>query len=830
MLVSYRWLRELVPALETPPADLARRLSLVGLTVDAIQPFGAALDQVVVAQVRKLEPHPERSGLTLVTVDRGSGNELGVVCGASNVPEPGGLVALAPLGATLPGQEPLLPRKIGGIESAGMLVSELELGLAADAEGILVLPKGCAESGSPLSQALPYARDTIFEIDVTPNRPDALGHVGIARDVAALLKLPFSPPVPKPPKRTAELALADLIEIDNQDLERCPHYGAALVVDVRVSASPPWLRYRLSSLGIRPISNIVDITNLLLLEFAQPMHAFDLDRVRGARVVIRRASAGEPFTTLDGVVRQLNTDDLVICDAEGPTALAGVMGGLDSEIKDTTRRVLLECAYFTPRGIRRTARRHGMHTESSHRFERGTDRDGVPRVLDHAVSLLTELASGKAVPGAIHAKAPSPPISKIKLRSERLNALLGVEVPFADALAILEHLGLTIASRSETSAEVAGVSFRPDIQIEADLIEEVARIRGLERIPTIVPKIVPQPPRPTGKLERLSAEHAVALGLSEALTYAFVAAEQLEAVHAAPAVVRLSNPLSEERNVMRTSLLPGLLEALRRARRRGEQSVRLFSVGPRFLSPPSQPSNAYAVAARPPLEEDFGVLPEERPSFAALLAGLRPAHLTVNPEQYDVLDAKGIACELVERLSGRKPSVEHVGGRDDAAHLHPRGAAELALDGLAVGKFGPLHPDVVAALDLGGDAQIVELDLAAIEALGKPTPKYRPIPRLPAIVRDLSFVVHDDIAAAAIERIIVQAGGELCESVAIVGEFRGGSVPAEHRSVTFRIVYRDPRAATDPDAAHTLTDKEVEARQEQILRTASAELGVMLRG
>jgi len=823
MLVSYVWLRELLPRLDAPAAEVAKRLTHAGLEVEAVQEFGQGLDPVVVAEVRKIEPHPTKSGLRLVTVDRG-GAEQRVVCGASNVPEPGGRVLLAPLGTLIPGLGPLSPREIAGVKSEGMLVSEAELGLAEDSEGIIVLGEGAGQLGQRLFELFPEARDSVFHIGVTPNRPDALGHVGVARDVAALFGLPFETPEPATPERTASEALERLVSVENLDLDRCPHYGAAVVLDVSIAPSPEWLRWRLFKLGVRPINNVVDITNFILLGWGQPMHAFDLDRVRRSRIVVRRAKAGEPFTTLDGVSRELDADDLVICDGEAPSALAGVMGGQDSEIRESTKRVLLECAYFTPRGVRRTSRRHALHTESSFRFERGVDWGAVPRVLEIAKGLLGELAGGAAVPGSIHAKGAEPALPVIHLRSSRLNALLGVEVPFAEASAVLRRLGLEILRDGPSEIEVRGASWRPDLLREADLIEEVARVRGLDVIPTKIPAIAPQPPRTSGKLERAAAAAATSLGLSEALTYAFVSPRELDAVKASPPVVRIVNPLSEERTVMRTSLLPGLLDALRRARRHGEEAVRLFAVGARFL-PAAEETKSVARPRRP---EDAADLPAERPSFAALIAGPRPTYLAV-PGKLDVYDAKGIALEMAERLTSRSATARLAVGSPGTAHLHPRGAGEALVGGQRVGTFGPLHPDVADAFDLGGEAFVVELDLAAIEALGQRIPRFEPIPRLPPVTRDVALVVSDDVNAADVEAVIRQAAGELCESVELFDMFRGGSVPEGHRSLAFHLVYRDPKAATDPEKARTLTDREVDQRHAEVVKAATERLGGQLR-
>lgn len=834
MLVSYRWLRELLPSLEAPVEIIADRLTSAGLEVESREERGEAADRVVVAEVREVAPHPSRSGLRLVTVDRG-GVVQRVVCGAPNVPGPGGRVVLAPLGATLPAVGlTMAPREIGGVLSEGMLCSEVELGLADESDGLLLLPATAGAPGDLLSRALPESRDTILGLGVTPNRPDALGHVGVARELAALLGLDFAFPAPGRPKQQAEGVLSELVRVEIEDGERCPEYDAGAVLGVTVAPSPAWLRWRLHALGVRPISNVVDVTNWVLLGFGQPMHAFDLDRLRGSQLAVRRARQGEPFTTLDGVERVLDADDLLIVDGEGPVALAGVMGGLDSEIKPHTRRVLLESAYFTPRGVRRTSRRHSLKTEASFRFERGVDWGATATVLEHAKVLLSELAGGAVVAGTLRVEARALQRPRMRLRSKRLDALLGAHVPFEEATRTLARLGLEVGApegaRGDEAVEVTGASWRPDLEREVDLIEEVARVRGLDAIPTVLPAIQPQTPRTAGKLERAVAELARDLGLDEALTYAFVSPRELAMLHAPEPVVTLMNPLTDERSVMRTSLLPGLLEALRHARRYGERSVRLYSVGARFLHPDGAAQSSSGAAARPRLAADQGVLPEERPSFAAVLAGARPGYLAASPEEHDIYDAKGLACALVERLIGRPVSVRRVKELDHAAHLHPRGAAELFVDEVRVGTFGPLHPDVVDALDLDGTAQTIELDLAALEALGKRVPRYRPVPRLPAVSRDLALVVSDDVPAGDVEELIRGEAGELCESVRLFDVFRGGALPPEHRSLAFRVIYRDPRAATAPDAARALTDKEVDERHARVVKVAAERLGAALRG
>jgi phenylalanyl-tRNA synthetase beta chain len=452
----------------------------------------------------------------------------------------------------------------------------------------------------------------------------------------------------------------------------------------------------------------------------------------------------------------------------------------------------------------------------------------VAHVLSRAKTLLCELASGSAVSGAIHARGAEPELAEITLRSSRLDALLGAPVPFTEACAIIERLGFPMleVSGSEASAvlRTRAVSFRPDVTREVDLIEEVCRVRGLDAIPTRLPAVTPQPPRATGKLERDVGAAAVALGLSEAVTYAFVSESDLEKVHAPKPSVRLSNPLSEERNVMRTSLLPGLLEALRRARRRGETRARLFTLGSCFGALVSET----VAGTRPRLEADVGSLPREELRFAAVLAGTRHEYLSLKPEEVDVYDAKGLALELIERVSGKRASVRLSASKP--GHLHPRGASDIWFGDVLLGQLGPLHPDVVDALDLGQTAQIVELDLEALRSLGKDVPQFRAIPRLPAVTRDLSLVVGDAVGAGKVGEILEQAGGTLCESIELLGLFRGGSVPEGQKSLTFRVICRDPKARTLADEARTLTDKEVDEVQARMLKAAQAEFGATLRG
>ena len=822
MKASYRWLRELLPALEASPKDVATRLTHAGLEVEGTTEYGAGTESCLVVRVAGVRPHPTKSGLRLVTVDRGGGKQQEVVCGAPNVPEPGGLVVLAPLGAHLPAKDlTIAPRAIAGVTSEGMLCSESELGLSDEHGGIIVLPAGTAEPGTPLSEAVPNARDTVYEIGLTPNRPDGLGHVGLARELATLFDVAFAPPAPGPVAKVTDVAAKDLVTIAVDDVERCPHYGAAGAIDVTIGPSPLWVKYRLQALGVRSISNVVDVTNLVMLEYGHPMHAFDLDRVRpdasgNKHIHVRRARDGEVLTTLDGVARKLVADDLLICDGGGPVALAGVMGGASSEIQDDTKRVLYECAWFDPRGVRRTARRHGMHTESSHRFERGVDPGDVAAVLDRAVALTTTLAGAAAVKGRVHVQgsrvaAEASPVSKrsLRFRGQRVREVTGVDVPFAESVRILERLGCEITKTEGETCEVLVPTHRPDIGREVDLVEEVIRVHGMDEVPAELPPI--HASRDVGgreELARRAKDLCAAIGLSEAITFSFTSPRVLEVLGAPAPAVRLENPMAEHQSVLRTTLLVGLLDAVKNARRHGERDVREFTVGPVFLAP-SAPEGGAAEA----------VLPDERLRVAFVLAGDRPAWLE-KPKPFEVWDAKGYAVEIARRLSG-KPAVVVPASRAEApAHLHPRGAAFVEIDGLRVGSFGPLHPDAVDALELDGEVMVFEMELDPF-ASGAALPRFSPIPRFPASTRDVALVVKDGIPAGEVEAAVRAAAGPLAEAVRLFDRFVGGQVPAGHASLAFRVVYRS--------ADRTLTDAEVDAAHANVVATASSRFGATLR-
>jgi phenylalanyl-tRNA synthetase beta chain len=828
MKASYNWLKQLVPGLTASATELATRLTQAGLEVEAHHKYGEGAKHCEVVCVRSMRPHPSKSGLRLVTVDRG-GAELEIVCGAPNVPDPGGLVVLAPLGAHLPAKGlTITKRDIGGVPSVGMLVSESELGLSDDGDGIIVLPPGSSSPGAPFAAAFPEVTDDIFEINVTPNRGDCLGHVGLAREIAALYGFEW-----RMPQRAWSTGAPSTIEslgvqirVDSTD--RCPRYAAMAALDVAVGPSPTWLRYRLSSLGVRSISNVVDVTNLVMLEYGHPMHAFDLDKLAGAPgsassvlIHVRNARAGETMVTLDGVKRTLTEDDLLICDGAKPIALAGVMGGKDTEVNAETKRVLFEVAVFDPRSVRRTARRHALHSESSHRFERGVDLADTDAVLAAATEHTAKLAGAQIAMGKVERQAGVVFPKAIRLRSARVRELLGMEIPFAESVALLQRLGCTLHDSSTVRAEVVPPSHRHDIAREEDLIEEIIRVRGMDLVPEVLPAIrasrasrdVSEDPSGVrmdlnrDALESRVREACIQAGLSEAIVLGMTSVKALADAKAPAATVTLQNPLSENGAVMRTSLLPGLLDAVARAKRHEAPDARLFALGRIFRAGPG------------------AGLPIEELRMTAVLGGHREVYLG-KAQPIDVWDAKGVAMDLARRLTGVVPSlVTKADGFVCPAHLHPNASAAIAVlpkgasHASHIGTFGLIHPDVTDAWDIAGHpVAVIEFDVEKLDALGYQRSAYRHLPKFPANTRDLALVVRQEVAAGAIASTIRESAGAWAEDVFVFDRFEGSHtsshIPDGCVSLAFRVLYR----AED----RTLTDAEVDGLHKKVITAVEA--------
>ncbi len=823
MRISLKWLAQYVdlPASDEAPqgapgsersfaaiADLvARRLTAVGLEVEAIEQTGTGLEGVVAARIVSAEKHPNADKLSITRVDAGGGETLQVVCGAKNW-QVGDVVPLARVGASLPGGMRIEKAKLRGVESFGMLCSEKELGLAQDAAGLLILD-GKVAPGTAVTKALAL-EDALLEVNVTPNRPDCLSHVGIAREVAALQGTKVRMPAPALAEGGAPAAEAVKVRIEAP--ERCARYAARVVEGVKIGPSPLWLARRLESCGVRSISNVVDATNFVLLELGHPLHAFDLDKVAGREIVVRTARKGEKLTTLDGKERQLDTDDLLIADRDRGSALAGVMGGGDSEISQGTSRVLLESAWFQPAGIRRTSRRHGLKSEASHRFERGADPGMVVAALDRCAALIAKLAGGTVRPGIVDAHPREVRAPQVRLRWHRPSEILGVEVAKEDARRVLAGLGFVEQNSDREGAIFQVPSWRVDVSLEEDLVEEIVRSRGYDAIPETLPANAVDTPAEAPEARAVSYARAAleAAGFSEAVNFSFVAARELEPFGQQVVTgdgsgralgVALKNPISADLSVMRTSLVPSLLRNVAHNRRQRVEDLRLYEIASVYHSHPD---------------------PKERPSsesveIAGVLSGRRsPPGWATGQDAVDFHDVKVAVTAVLDALGVEARWIPGGG-----TWMHPRNSAVVvAADGEGeLGVAGELHPRAAAAFDLPRGVLAFRLSLDAIVKRMQPVPQYRPIPRLPAVLRDLAVVVDEAVSAAAIEAAI--RAERLVDGVTVFDVYRGSPLPPGKKNVAFAISYRA--------ADRTLTDAEADAAHARIVERLAAEVGAGLR-
>jgi phenylalanyl-tRNA synthetase beta chain len=840
MKISVAWLRELVDLpQEIGWQEIARRLTFAGLEVESASHVGAGLSGAIVAEVRGRRPHPKADKLTLVDVFDGQ-TVTQVVCGAPNVPapppgedgRPGPRVVWARPGARLPSGLVLSTREVRGVPSPGMLCAEDELGLSEDHGGILVLSEddGLAVGSDFASGAgLP---DTVLELNITPNRADCLGHVGVAREVAALFpEARLTLPAPDLTPYLAPRGEAFSVEI--LEPEGCPRYTARALYGVRVRKSPLWLRLRLLRLGVRAISNIVDATNLTMLEWGQPLHAFDLRRLRG-RIVVRRGFEGEALLTLDGNARVLQADDLIIADSAEPgsgVAIAGVMGGRESEVSDQTTDLLLESAYFNPSWVRRTARRLRLHSEASHRFERGVDPTiGVAAASLRCAQLIVQLGGGQVtVDPVLHDACPRPiEPAAVPLRPARTRLLLGREMPAAEQAALLRALGLMVeeaGSGGEEALQVRVPTARGDLTREADLIEEIARLSGYEGIPARLPPLTLQAAeaqagarRPEAVADR-ARDLCVSLGLTEIITFSFGSPERLRLLgcpegdrRARPLL--LHNPLREELSALRTQLLPGLLEALRVHLSRGQRDVRLFEVGEVFLR-----------AGRGP---EVGDLPDERTRVAGVLAGCRDHWLKEQKgDELDFFDVRGVVDELVIGLGlglglGLGRLTLRATQPGEVPWLHPGVSAVLVDgDGTVVGELGEVHPDLRGRMEIEARAFAFELDLPQGLA-GETAYSYQALPRFPGTSRDLSFFVDAQVPAGDLITLLRHAGETLLTDVQVLEDYReAGRVPAGQKGMLLSLTYRSPE--------RTLTDEEVQRAHDGVVGHLRKQVRIDLR-
>lgn len=808
MKVSVRWLREFV-ATERAPAELKDLLVNAGIEVASVTPAVEGLSGALVAEIEAVERDLEltRPGHLnrLCRVAAGE-RRYAVVCGAPNV-RPGLRTALAPPGARLPGGRRVDVVAIRGTASEGMLCSERELGIGEDGSGILELPAD-APPGADLAEYLGLD-DTLLEIEITPNRPDALSVRGLAREVAALTGAPFRPVLSGLRESGRDAAGLAAVEILDPDL--CPRYAARVITGVAVGPSPLWLAQRLRAAGLRPINNVVDVTNYVLWELGQPLHAFDLDTIRQRRIVVRRARAGERLTTLDGRDRPLTPEMLMICDAERPVAVGGVMGGAETEVTGRTANVLLESACFHPGSIRRTARALELHTEAAYRFERGTDIEGVVGALDRAAQLMVELAGGQVARGVIDVYPAPLHRPRLTLRAERVRRLIGACPDPGDITRILAALGFEVAGDGPALA-VTVPGFRRDVTQEDDLVEEVVRIWGYDRIPSTLNPGTQQAlvRRPPGlRIARAVTRALTRSGLTEAVTYAFVDPDRLKAIGwgGAPPI-SIQNPLSRERSVLRPALVPGLLDVLAINLSRQVPDVRVFEIGNVFG--PRRPEDG----DRPAHEEVW---------VGIALMGLRsPRAWHSPPVPADIYDAKGAAMLALCAAGVTRGEVSLRDLPPEVGYLEAGRAAALALDGREVGWFGEATAAAREAVDLPHPVLVAEVSLSALAGRPAATPLFRPLPRFPAVQRDLAVIVDAGIEAGAVEAAIRAVDVPYLVRVALFDVYQGSQIGPGRRSLAWSLTFQ----AGD----RTLTDEEVNELHARIVQEIRRRFGAEIRG
>jgi phenylalanyl-tRNA synthetase beta chain len=800
MNVSYRWLKELLPGLEMEPEAVADHLALRGAPVEGMEVPGAGLGDVVVGKVVEAGPHPNADRLRLCRVDGGEG-VVQVVCGAPNVKE-GTFYPFAPVGAVLPGDFRIRKAKIRGERSVGMLCSARELGLGTDHTGILELP-GEHTPGEPFVKALGLD-DTTLDVEITANRGDLLSHLGVARELVeaagdppALPELPGDPGVELSWVEGEGSVESGGVRIGLSDPELCPRYLGAVIRGVEVRPSPPWLQARLRGAGARPINNVVDATNYVMLELGQPLHAFDLSELADSTIVVRRAAAGETsFTTLDDEERALTREMLLICDAEAPVAIAGVMGGADSEVGAGTTDVLLECALFDPPSIRSTRKALGLSTDASYRFERGVDPEGLRRAVERAVGLILAVAGGEVAGPVLDARAGTPwEAEVVSLRLSRVAQLLGVALPAERVRALLEPLGFSVVGEEAGTLRVRVPGHRSyDVTREVDLIEEVARTHGYDAFPEELGAYRPNtvPDHPLFRLEDELRDLLVARGFFEAQTPAFVGEAEGE--------VGVSNPLNTREPFVRRTLLPSLGRRVEYNLARGNRDVRLFELGTSFRS------------------EEGADRPEEETRLVVAFTGRRdPPHWSAEDAPFTFWDLKGLLEEVAATAWRGPVTLAPVEGEEG---LFARDACRVLHAGGEVGLGGRLREDLLDVPPWAGAVWGLELSLPS-EVPEAPVPVHHPLPQHPAVERDLAVLVPERVAGGAVVEAVGRAAGPFLEERALFDVYRGDELPDGVRSMAFSLRFRAPD--------RTLKDDEVDRAVADVVRTLEEELGVRPR-
>ncbi len=812
MKFTINWLKEYVDIGDLTPEALADHLTMLGLEVDSVTPLFQELAPFKTAKVLSVEPHPNADKLNLCEVAVGD-ETFSIVCGAPNVRKDL-LTVIALVGTILPDGTKIKASKVRGIKSFGMLCSERELGLSESHSGIMELPRETPH-GQALIEALGID-DILVEVDLTPNRPDCASVIGIAREVSSVTRTALNVPV-----KSAVLQHSNRdFSVDIEDSEVCPRYAARLITNITIEESPWWIRKRLLSIGLRPINNVVDITNLVMMEYGQPLHAFDYDNIAGKQIIVRHPKNNEKtFTTLDGIERTLEPDMLMICDAKEPVAVAGVMGGMNSEVTDTTTSVLLESACFNAISIRRTARRLKLPSEASFRFERGVDPGGCVTAMERAVSLLCEVAGGTAMEGGVDLYHGIRPLNSLKLRISKTSALLGIPLDYDKITDVLQSISIRCKKKDDDTIWVNPPTFRIDIEREVDLIEEVARLIGYNNIPTTLPKVGLDYPEQESKrfLRKQTSALLVDMGISEAINYSFVAEKHSAMMHLSEddsrrSFVHLLNPLSEDQTVMRTMLLPGLLENVKRNINFQNIQVKLFEIGKVFTP---QGENEH---------------PIEKERLTCVLTGKRfgnASSLYFSGDPVDIFDAKGIAELLFENLrlygcneddiiqfrTPNKSEFETYGDPDQCLILDsPKGV---------IGQLSRLQSDVAKEFGIKQELFYIDIDFELLCALKAASKDFQQLPVYPAVKRDIALIVPATVKSGNLLESIRSSKEKFIEQCEVFDIYQDKSLANNMKSIAVSVTYRSP--------TKTLTEKNVNKSHTKIINTLISKFNGSLR-
>lgn len=815
MRVSTEWLSDYISLENVAPEDLAERITRAGIEIDVVENRNQGVTKVVVGYVKSKEKHPDADKLNICKVDAGLEEELQIVCGAKNV-DAGQKVPVAMIGAKLPGGLDIKKAKLRGVLSQGMICSAKELGLndkllpKEQQEGILVLPSEL-EPGTPIEQVLGL-NDHVLELDLTPNRSDALSMIGAAYEVSAILGREMTLPKPEEQLTESGSPAAEHISVTVNEPELCTHYAARYITGVKIAPSPLWMQNRLMAAGIRPINNIVDITNYVMLEYGQPLHAFDADRLAGGNIVVRTAAEGEKMVTLDGQERKLKETMLLITDGEKPAAIAGVMGGENSEVTSDTVNLLLESAKFDGTTVRKTSRDLGLRSESSLRFEKNVDPNAVIPALNRAASLIAQYAAGTVHPGIVESVPAQAEELTISLSTDKVNNYLGTALTTEEIKAIFDRLHFAYEVLSGDELKVTVPTRRGDITRDVDLIEEVARLYGYDLIPTTV---IEGPTTPGSFTKAQTIRRALRGLLSnggyhEVISYSFVNpvrgslfSELTKGSHS----VKLAMPMSEEQSVLRTSILPQMLSAAEYNRNRKQDSLALFEIGNVFDTE----------------EENLTKQPREIPALSLLLSGNRvEKQWNTSVQKVDFFDLKG-AIESIFAYLGLDKNVSYIA--NEPKDFHPGRSASIYLniegkDAILIGTMGQVHPEIQNSYDLA-DTYVAELSLGAIYEYARPVLVYRELPRFPAVERDIAVVVEENVEAGAMLTSIRESAGELLQSVQVFDIFTGEKLGLGKKSVALALTYRHHE--------HTLTEEEITAVHSKVVEELSTRFGAELR-